>query len=169
VHSLPQSRGVVQRPTCGALVRLGRSPYHPDVPISPEDARPLSQQIADDLRQRITRGDFAPGERFPSLRALSSEYDVAEMTVQQAFRDLQREGLLVSMSGRGTYVRGDAAVSPQPGDSAAVLDELLAIRAELKELRDRVVAREAGTTEEQVAELTRRVEALERPDGGPDQ
>lgn len=89
--------------------------------------------------------------------------------MQQAFRDLQREGLLVSMSGRGTYVRADAAVSPQPGDSAAILDELVAIRAELKELRDRVAAREAGITVEQVAELTRRVEALERPDVGPDQ
>lgn len=150
-------------------MRLNRPTYDRNVPISPEDSRPLSQQIADDLRQRIAKGDFAPGQRFPSLRALSSEYDVAEMTVQQAFRELQREGLLVSMSGRGTYVRGDAAVPPQPEGSAAILEELLAIRAELKELRDRVAAHEAaGSAEERVAELTRRVEALERPHEGPD-
>lgn len=50
-------------------------------------------------------GEYSLGERFPSLRTLASEYEVAELTVHAAVRELQREGVLESVIGRGTFVR----------------------------------------------------------------
>ena len=138
------------------------------MPINPEDARPLNVQIATDLRDRIAEGEFPPGERFPSLRKLSTEYGVAEMTVHAAVRELQRDGLLVSVSGRGSYVRKEADVERNP-EGASVLAELLEIKAELQQLRERVAAQDAAAnTDDRLHELTRRVEALEHPPGGPD-
>lgn len=124
-----------------APVRLVRRVYAGAVPINPQDVRPLSAQIAQDLRVRIRRGDFPVGAKFPSLRTLGREYGVAELTVHAAVRQLQHEGVLVSTSGRGTFVRElpDAA-----GDDGSVLAALGALRDEVRELRQRVEALEAA-------------------------
>lgn len=60
--------------------------------------------MADDIRRRIAAGEFPAGGKLPALRALTAEYDVAEMTVHAAIRELQRQGLVVSSRGRGTFV-----------------------------------------------------------------
>jgi len=61
-------------------------------------------QLAALLRARIESGEFPPQSRFPSLRQLEAEYDVAPMTVRHAIRVLVDEGLLVTYPGRGTFV-----------------------------------------------------------------
>lgn len=61
-------------------------------------------QLADDLRRRISSGEFPPRTRIPSLRQLEAEYDVAQMTVRRAIAVLVQEKLLISMPGRGTFV-----------------------------------------------------------------
>jgi DNA-binding GntR family transcriptional regulator len=57
--------------------------------------------ITDALRRRITEGEFPPGARLPSEAELTSEYGVARNTLRRALADLEREGLLVTMPGRG--------------------------------------------------------------------
>jgi DNA-binding GntR family transcriptional regulator len=112
------------------------------VPINRQDARALSAQIADDLRRRVSAGDFAVGDKFPSLKALAAEYEVAELTVHAAVKQLQHEGVLASTSGRGTFVQAvpnDAAASG-PVDNAAVLAAVDSLRQEVEALRLRVEA-----------------------------
>jgi GntR family transcriptional regulator len=58
------------------------------------------------LRARIHRGDWAPGERLPSIPALAGHYGVAKQTVQRTIDQLRIEGLLITRPGSGTYVRG---------------------------------------------------------------
>jgi len=65
---------------------------------------PLYSQLADLLRQRITRGAWPPGSKVPSLEALVDEFKVARVTVRQAIEILSREGLLLPQRGRGTFV-----------------------------------------------------------------
>ena len=108
--------------------------YPEAVKLDPKDPRALTVQIADLLRGRIGPArEFKPGDKFPSLRALADEYNVAELTVHNAVRELQRDGLLVSTSGRGTFVAAGIEETDDP-----VLAELVAIRKELTDLRDRV-------------------------------
>ncbi|MFB7192964.1 GntR family transcriptional regulator [Streptomyces sp. NPDC056240] len=67
----------------------------------PETAR----QIADDLRARIDDGEFEPGARLPGEPALVRDYGVAKMTASGALKLLIAEGVAVSRTGSGTYVR----------------------------------------------------------------
>jgi len=64
------------------------------------------RQIAAALRQRIRAGEWAPGERIPSIPALAEAYGVAKQTAQRTIDQLRVEGLLITRPGSGTYVRG---------------------------------------------------------------
>ncbi|AUS77429.1 GntR family transcriptional regulator [Actinoalloteichus sp. AHMU CJ021] len=61
-------------------------------------------QIAEDLRLRITSGEYAEGERLPSGSTLMGEYGVARQTIQNAVDQLRAEGLVSSIAGRGWFV-----------------------------------------------------------------
>lgn len=74
------------------------------------DERPPYRQIAAALRQAITLGHLAPGDRLPSESELVERYGVARMTVRQALQDLKAEGLVVSEHGRGVFVRAAPVV-----------------------------------------------------------
>jgi GntR family transcriptional regulator len=67
---------------------------------------PRYVQLADILRERISRGQWEVGEKLPSLEELVREFDVARVTVRQAVDVLAREGLLSPERGRGTFVTG---------------------------------------------------------------
>lgn len=102
----------------------------------------MSAQIEDDLRRRITSGEVQVGEKLPSLRSLAEDYGVAELTVHVAVKKLQHEGVLTSVSGRGTFVNA------KPDDvSNSETSELQTIRDELRELRLRVEAVEQAQSE----------------------
>jgi DNA-binding GntR family transcriptional regulator len=89
---------------------------------------PRYQQIADDLRKRLAKGEFPKGSALPGISALQDEYDVRGLnTVRQAEAILQEEGLIEPAQGRGTFV----VALPQPaGDLEAVRKDV----ADLKEV-----------------------------------
>ncbi len=62
-------------------------------------------QIADDLAAKIESGELPPRAALPSIERLAEEYEVARMTIIRAVRVLADRGLVVVLSGRGTYVR----------------------------------------------------------------
>ncbi len=66
--------------------------------------RPVHISIRDDLRARITAGEWCDGHRLPSEADLASLYGVARMTVRQAIGSLASEGLLIRRQGLGTFV-----------------------------------------------------------------
>ncbi|QNN58843.1 GntR family transcriptional regulator [Diaphorobacter ruginosibacter] len=71
-----------------------------------ESPVPRYLQLADLLRQRIARGQWAQGQKLPSLEELVKEFGVARVTVRQAIDLLAREGLVSPQQGRGTFVTG---------------------------------------------------------------
>lgn len=75
------------------------------MPIDHRSDRPVFQQIADELRQRITSGEYAPGSKLPSETELVESYDVTRITVRRALAVLAGEGLTESQRGRGVFVR----------------------------------------------------------------
>ncbi|WGS47767.1 GntR family transcriptional regulator (plasmid) [Burkholderia sp. JSH-S8] len=66
--------------------------------------QPLYAQIKDALRARILDGTYAPHSRMPSEYELCATYGVSRITVRQALGDLQKEGLVFRLHGKGTYV-----------------------------------------------------------------
>lgn len=60
--------------------------------------------IRDRVREQILSGELTPGTRVPTEAELQAAYSVSRVTVQQALRDLAREGLIVRHRGRGSYV-----------------------------------------------------------------
>ena len=70
------------------------------------DERHLYQQIAEAVRTEILNGRLKPGDRLPSVRELCAEWKCTPGTIQRAYRELAREGLIYSQAGRGTQVAG---------------------------------------------------------------
>jgi GntR family transcriptional regulator len=71
---------------------------------------PAFRQVAADLREKITSGRLAPGERLPSERDLVENYGVSRPTVRDAVNMLRSEGLVTSEHGRGVFVRPPASI-----------------------------------------------------------
>ena len=65
---------------------------------------PPYEQLAALLRARIEDGELVPGDRIPSVVSLAQEYELAAGTVRKALAALQREGLVESRVGWGTFV-----------------------------------------------------------------
>jgi GntR family transcriptional regulator len=69
------------------------------------DARPLQVRVADDIRMRIETGEYAPGERLPTLDRLAELHRCSLAAVRKAIDLLKQQGLVVTVQGRGTFVR----------------------------------------------------------------
>ena len=65
---------------------------------------PLYQQIYDELKEAIERGEYTPKERIPSEPELAEKYEVSRITVRRAVEELCTDGYLVKQLGRGTFV-----------------------------------------------------------------
>jgi GntR family transcriptional regulator len=65
---------------------------------------PIYQQLAQQIREAIARGELRPEVGLPSVRVLSRDLVVNPNTVARAYTELEREGLLVSRPGRGIFV-----------------------------------------------------------------
>jgi putative molybdopterin biosynthesis protein len=64
----------------------------------------LYKQIAENFRQEILTGQLRPGDRLPSVREVSEDWNCTVGTVQHAYRELARQGLVTSRAGQGTKV-----------------------------------------------------------------
>jgi GntR family transcriptional regulator len=78
-----------------------------------DSASPLYMQVADAMRERITKGSWAVGGRIPTLIELVDEFAVSSITVRLAIQLLKREGLISTQQGRGTFVTSRPPVHPK--------------------------------------------------------
>jgi GntR family transcriptional regulator len=72
--------------------------------IDPADSRPIYMQIMDEVRRAVVVGTVGPDSPLPSVRQLAADLRVNPNTVQQAYRELEREGLIYVRRGQGTFV-----------------------------------------------------------------
>lgn len=70
------------------------------------DARPIYTQIADDFRTQITAGILQDGDRMPSVRELAAHLAINPNTIQRAYRELEMQGYIASVPGKGSFVCG---------------------------------------------------------------
>ena len=110
--------------------------------IDPRSHIPIYLQIADGIRDAVAAGVYLPGEALPSLRTLSLQVQANPNTVQKAYDELAREGLIYSQRGRGLFVsdkgKASARTSAQQSVQRVFDDGIRAARAagiSLREIR----------------------------------
>jgi GntR family transcriptional regulator len=79
-------------------MQTSQTTFQPDSPI------PLYQQIKDTLRTGILDGQYPPHSRMPSESELQEMFEVSRITIRQALGDLQKEGLIFKVHGKGSFV-----------------------------------------------------------------
>lgn len=77
--------------------------------INPQSKLPLYEQLVEQLRRQIVLGTVFPDAPLPSVRQLSVELGVNPNTVQKAYREMEQEGLIVSIPGSGSFVTSDVS------------------------------------------------------------
>ena len=85
---------------------------HSVISISQTDARPLYLQIIEQVQRRVAVGDLAPGEELPSIRQLAAELQVSVITVKRAYLELERDGIIATRQGKGSFVVDNPKIQP---------------------------------------------------------
>lgn len=82
-------------------------------PLSQADSRPMYQQIVDGIKRLIASGEWASGHSLPSIREFAVSMKVSVITVKRAYQELEREGLIVTRQGLGSFVSFEQSVFEQ--------------------------------------------------------
>lgn len=72
--------------------------------ISNSSAVPLYEQIQNQIKSQILSGDLCSDELLPSIRSLAKELKVSIITTKRAYEELEKEGYIVTVAGKGSYV-----------------------------------------------------------------
>lgn len=102
------------------------------IAIETLDRRPIYEQLVECIRQNVLHGIMTPGEQLPSVRALAVELAINPNTIQKAYTELERLGIITSIPGRGSFI-ADNVTELAAHNRAQLLSEL---ERTLKEVRD---------------------------------
>ena len=107
------------------------------IALNYRDSRPIYEQIKDGLKKLIVTGAMAPDEKLPSVRSLATQLSINPNTIQRAYADLEGEGYIYSVPGKGSFAAGH-----KDADAARREELLTRTRALLTELRELGVGEE---------------------------
>ena len=65
---------------------------------------PIYEQIVNQIRDAVVKGELVPGEGIPSIRILARDLQVSVITTKRAYEELEKEGVIESIPGRGFYI-----------------------------------------------------------------
>ena len=74
------------------------------IAINYRDPRPIYEQIQAELRRLMLTGALPPGSRLPSVRELAGQLAINPNTIQRAYRELEADGYILSVAGKGSFV-----------------------------------------------------------------
>jgi GntR family transcriptional regulator len=77
--------------------------------VEPGRGVPIYIQIMDQIRRSVAGGTLAPGEQLPSVRDLALQLAINPNTISKAYQELEHEGVVYTLRGRGTFVSGQAS------------------------------------------------------------
>jgi GntR family transcriptional regulator len=78
--------------------------------VDPHGGSPIYLQLAEQIKRAIAVGALAPGERLPTVKALALQLKLNANTVARVYRDLEREGIIATAPGRGSFVSENGAL-----------------------------------------------------------
>jgi GntR family transcriptional regulator len=118
-----------------------------DIVLSQTDRRPMYQQIMGQVKQLVAVGDWAPGQEMPSIRQLAVALNISVITVKRAYLELEREGVIVTRQGKGSFVAERPGMS-RHRSREELRKHLLAVAR---------IARELGLSPDEVASQLREI------------
>ena len=80
------------------------------IQVDYRDRRPIYEQLVGNIRELILRGVLLPDEKLPSVRCLAAELAINPNTIQKAYAELERIGMIYSSPGRGSFVSGESSI-----------------------------------------------------------
>lgn len=111
--------------------------------LSNASGKPIYEQIAEQIKASIITGELEAGQQMPSIRTLAKDLRVSVITTKRAYEELERDGFVETVQGRGTYVANS--------NREFIREEQLR-RAEEKLLEAVEIAKSAGIQEEELVE-----------------
>ena len=118
--------------------------------LDPMDRMPLYEQIQAQIARHVMHGLLKEGDQLPSVRQLALDVGINPNTVQKAYRELERRGLIVSVAGRGSFIAADNVLKEQLREASA------------EKLREAIrIACAAGLSEEDILSIVRETSAQE--------
>lgn len=109
--------------------------------IDYKDTRPIYEQVSEKFKLLILKGVLAADEQMPSVRNLAMELSINPNTIQKAYADLEREGFIYTVKGRGNFVSGTESLLLERRKSC--MERILTLVRE---------AQEYGVTKEEIIE-----------------
>lgn len=109
------------------------------------DARPIYSQITDNFRDQILTGVLQSGDKLPSVRDLAQQLSINPNTIQRAYRELEMQGWIATVAGKGCFVCGVPQITPK--EQQPLLDSFDKAAAALLALgvtREELIARIEG-------------------------
>ncbi len=117
-----------------------------NVIVSNASDKPIYEQIYSQIKGAILRGEAKEGDALPSIRALAKELRISVITTKRAFDDLERDGFICSVQGKGSFVAAR--------NKELIREEHLK-QAEEKFAEGLELARTGGASDEEIEEMFR--------------
>ena len=140
-----------------------------DIPSDNAGPQSVAERVADDLKQQITKGRYAPGDRLPGERQLSDSLNVSRVSVRAALQKLKAQGLVSAVQGGGTRVIAkapqlDAPLAELILESPGNLTDLVAIKTQILQwAADRAVLNHLDADVLQLGSIIEEMRGASRP------
>ncbi len=117
------------------------------ISVDTRDRKPIYEQLTDNIKSLVLRGILKPDEQLPGVRTLAVELAINPNTIQKAYAELERQGIIYSMQGRGSFVTNNV-------ESLRALEREV-ILSEIEKAFSG--AKQAGIRREDISELANRI------------
>ena len=77
-----------------------------DIILNNSSGVPIYEQIEEQIKSQIMTGSLKEGDALPSMRVLAKDLKISIITTKRAYEDLERDGYITSVTGKGSFVRG---------------------------------------------------------------
>ena len=104
-----------------------------DIVVSNSDPRPIYEQIYSQIRSQIIDGRLKEGEVLPSMRVLAKDLRVSVITTKRAYNDLEAEGFITTVGGKGCYVSSVAPSAIREGHLVSIQENIRKAAEEAKQ------------------------------------
>lgn len=113
------------------------------IQLNYRDAKPIYEQIKEGLRRLVITGVIATDEKLPSVRELASELSINPNTIQRAYRELEQEGYIYTISGKGSFAAQQQDVNRRRNEELLqkfdeIVKELLYLMDTADQLKERI-------------------------------
>lgn len=92
--------------------------------IQSKSSKPIYDQIAQQIKEAVLNGELKEGDALPSIRALAADLKISVITTKRAYTDLEQEGMIYSVPGKGFFVDNPDMQYLQEKKTVGIEDDL---------------------------------------------